>query len=273
MNRNTRGFTLPELLVATIVMGILGVALTGILVNDSRFVSKVDAMMNARQAARAAMNTMAVELQMVSNGGLTVATGKRVQARMPYAFGILCNRSGSLRYAVLIPTDSLMYATASPDGMAWRDASGGYTFMNISGVEDASLTSPCTSVGIQAPMGGRAIQITIIDDTLKVADVFYLHQTVDYRFSTSVEVPGRTALWRTQGTEPWEELLAPFDLSSAFRFWVAGSDTSLVIPPSDLSLITGLDLRLVGAAEVTPQGSSEPPSFEIRTRVNFLNRQ
>ena len=87
MNRNTRGFTLPELLVATVVMGILGVALTGILVNDSRFVSKVDAMMNARQAARAAMNTMAVELQMVSNGGLTVATGKRVQARMPNAAG------------------------------------------------------------------------------------------------------------------------------------------------------------------------------------------
>ncbi len=134
MTRNTRGFTLTELLVATIVMSILGLALTRILIGDSRFVSKVEAMMNARQVARAAMNTMGVELQMVSQGGLTAATRTQIGARVPYAFGILCDKRRRDRYAVLVPTDSIMYAAATANGMAWRNDAGSYTFMSAGGV-------------------------------------------------------------------------------------------------------------------------------------------
>ncbi len=281
MTRNTRGFTLTELLVATVVMGILGVALTRILIGDSRFVSKVEAMMDARQVARAAMNTMGVELQMVSRGGLTAASRTRVRARVPYAFGILCDRVWTgdrwIRYAVLVPTDSLMYANATANGMAWRNASGNYTFH-----EDVSAVRPgnpgqlnlCTNEGIRTNLPkSQFIEMRISNDTLTAGDVFYLYQDIRYRFSTSVEVPGRLGLWRQRSGDIWEELLTPFDPSSAFRFYVVGRDTSLIAPPADLSQVTGLELRLVGASEVTPHGSPAPPSFEIRTRVNFLNRR
>src|SRR5207253_1750967 len=64
---NRRGFTLTELLMAMAVMAILGVALTRILVNDSRFVSRQDAMLSARQGARAALNSVLSELSMVAD--------------------------------------------------------------------------------------------------------------------------------------------------------------------------------------------------------------
>ena len=121
MRRDPRGFTLTEMLVATVVMSILGLAMTRMLISDTRFVSKVEAMMNARQAARAAMNTMAVELQMVSRGGLTFADRTNLQALVPYAFGVLCELQGDTRYAALVPTDSLMYSISTPTGIAWRN--------------------------------------------------------------------------------------------------------------------------------------------------------
>lgn len=280
MNRNTRGFTLTELLVATIVMGILGVALTSILVNDSRFVSKVEAMMSARQAARAAMNVMGTELQMVSGGGLIAATRTDIRVRAPYAFGTLCDRrwNGSrwIRYAVLVPTDSLWYKTAQANGLAWRGRSGDYTFMGVGGVGSApdERSNFCTDSGIRLPdatYDGQFIRMRITDDTLVVGDVFYLYQDVRYRFSTSVDIEGRLGLWRQRSGDSWYELLAPFDPASEFRFYVGNSNTSQVAPPADLTTVTGLELRLVGASEVTPIGSASPPAFEIRTRVNFLN--
>jgi prepilin-type N-terminal cleavage/methylation domain-containing protein len=280
MTRNTRGFTLAELLVATVVMGILGLALTQILIGDSRFVSKVEAMMNARQIARAAMNTMGVELQMVSQGGLTAASRTGVRARVPYAFGILCERVWTgdrwIRYAVLVPTDSLTYANATANGMAWRNTSGNYTFHNrnprVRPGNPARMTL-CANEGIRTDLPkSQFIRMRVFNDTLTAGDVFYLYQDIRYRFYTSVEVPGRLGLWRRRSGSI-EELLTPFDPSSGFRFYVAGGDTSRVAPPADLSTVTGLEMVLVGASEVTPQGSPAPPSFEIRTRVNFLNRR
>lgn len=225
MNRNTGGFTLTEMLVATIVMGILGVALTGILVNDSRFVGKVEAMLNARQAARAAMNVMGTELQMVSGGGLIAATRTSIRVRAPYAFGTLCDRrwNGSrwIRYAVLVPTDSLWYETAQANGLAWRDRSGDYTFMGLDGVGSApdEYRNFCTDSGIRLPdatYDGQFIRMRITADTLVVGDVFYLYEDVRFRFSTSVDVEGRLGLWRRRSGDSWYELLAPFDPAEVF---------------------------------------------------------
>ncbi len=68
-----RGFTLVELLIAMVVTALLGVALTTLLISDSRFVSRQQAMLQARMAARASMNVMTVELQLVSDSGLIAA--------------------------------------------------------------------------------------------------------------------------------------------------------------------------------------------------------
>ena len=273
--RNGRGFTLTEMLVATVTMGIIGTALTRILITDSRFVSRVDAMMNARQAGRAAMNTMAVELNMVSGGGLLAASPTDVRARVPYTFGVLCERRAGLRYAALVPTDSMMYSTAQPNGLAWLNDSADYTYMTAWDVQSLSLADPsaCTDQRINILAGGQFVRMQMSNDTLNIGDVFYLYQTVRYRFYESAELPGRMGLWRRVGGGVWDELLAPFDASSGFQFYVGNGATPQPQVPADLSTVTGLDLILVGASEVTPQGSTGPLSFEVRTRVNFLNHQ
>ena len=140
MNRS--GLTLVELVITMVVMAILGTALTRILIDDSRFVDRVDAMMAARQSARAAMNVMTVELQMVSSGGLVSAAVDSVTVRVPYAFGIACARWGQKTNVSLMPADSAMYADATLSGLAWLDGTGAYNI--ITGVtlrRDVLLTA------------------------------------------------------------------------------------------------------------------------------------
>ncbi len=277
MMRNSKGFTLLELMLATVVTGIMGVALTQMLVHNSRFVAHTETTMNARQVARAAMNVMGAELAMVSNGGLMPgASATSITLRVPYAFGIICDVT-SQRIASLVPTDSILYASASADGLAWRnDTLDFYTFMTVSGVAAANSVeeqAKCTDQGISILTGGTAIKMTIGSDSLSIRDTFYLYQTINYQFKNSADLSGRLGLWRKRGTDADEEILAPFDSGSSFAFFVGAAATALALPPADLTTVVGLELNLVGSSELTPLDSSEPPSFEISTRVSFLNNQ
>ncbi len=276
MMRNAKGFTLIELMIGAVVTGIIGVAMTQMLVHNSRFVAHAEASLNARQVARAAMNVMGAELAMVSNGGLTAASATSITLRVPFAFGILCDRVSDHRIASLVPTDSVMFASASADGLAWRGifGSGEYTFMAVSSVETTTQHSnehKCTDQGISILTDGKMINMHVDADTLSIGDTFYLYQTIRYQFAASADLSGRLGLWRKRGSDADEEILAPFDNASSFAFYVSGAATAQVSPPTSLPDVVGLELNLVGSSEVTPLDSSEPPSFEISTRINFLN--
>ena len=276
MMRNSKGFTLIELMIGAVVTGIIGVAMTQMLVHNSRFVAHAEANINARQVARAAMNILGAELAMVSKGGLTAASSTSITLRVPFAFGILCGQT-SQRITSLVPTDSIMYASASADGMAWHsDALDTYTFMTVSSVAMApsgTEKAKCTDNGISFLTDANTIKMTITSDTLSIGDVFYLYQTIRYQFAASADLSGRLGLWRKRGDDADEEILAPFDNASSFAFFVGASSTALTSPPASLPDVVGLELNLVGSSEVTPLDSSEPPSFEISTRVNFLNNR
>ena len=274
--RNSKGFTLVELMIAATVTGIMGVALTQMLIHNSRFVAHTEAMMNARQVARAAMNVMGAELAMVSKGGLTMASATSITLRVPYAFGIVCGQT-SQRVASMVPTDSIMYASASASGLAWRDdMSDGYTFMAVSNVQAApsgTEQAKCNDQGIAILTDGTTIKMTITPDTLSIGDIFYLYQDVRYQFASSADLTGRLGLWRKRGSDADEEILAPFDNASSFAFFVGSAATAQASPPFVLATVVGLELNLVGSSVVTPLNSSQPPSFEISTRINFLTNQ
>ena len=277
MKRNSKGFTLIELLIAATVTGIMGVALTQMLIHNSRFVAQTEANMNARQVARAAMNVMGAELAMVSNGGLMPgASATSITLRVPYAFGIICGQT-SQRIGSLLPTDPIMYASATASGLAWRsDTSDAYTFMTVSNVQPATSgteKAKCTNQGIAILADGESIKMTVSSDTLSIRDIFYLYQTIRYQFASSADLTGRLGLWRKRGSDADEEILAPFDNASGFAFFVGSTATAQASPPTDLTTVVGLELNLVGSSEVTPLNSSQPPSFEISTRINFLTNQ
>jgi len=285
-----QGFTLAELLVAMAVMAVLGMTLTRILINDSRFVSKQDALMSARQGARAAMNTMVAELRAISDGGLVWDSAKKVQARIPFAFGVLCRRPNSFTTtAALLPYDSLAYASAiasgAPIGLAYRDnASHLYAFPTPTSlsVTSSTNTGQCTADSIRVlsgSPGGNLVDITAAPPNVlsgaSSGEIFYLYQTVTYSFANSTDpaLSGRQALFRQIGTLAPDELVAPFDSAAGFRC-LTGPNLARVNCPAagGASTVRGLELHLVSASMKPPQGAAKPQTFDLTTRVVFTNR-
>ncbi len=272
-----RGFTLTELLIGMVVLAILGTALARILINNARFVSRQDAMMESRATARAAMQAMVAELHMVSDNGLLTANRDSITVTVPYAFGMLCETTAGVTTGSLTPTDSLMYWSAVPDSMGIRSLTGGvYVKRRVTSVTASPQAANCTDDSIRVIPGGRLIGMTFGGPGVASGSLFYLSQTVTYLFSTSSAVPGRRGLWRTIGGGAPEELAAPFDTAAKFVFLLgpdmrADPRTSLTATASRDS-VRGLELRLTGQSINAPQGGSGPYNFDLRTRVAFMNK-
>ena len=270
---NSRGFTLVELLVGTVVMAILGVALVRMLMSDSRFVSQQDAMMVARQTSRGALNMMSVELRMITDGGLVAARRDSVRAFIPYAFGVACAKTSSGQIvAALVPPDSLTYASAVVGGFAWQDSTGAYQTVSGVSVTGSASANTCAADSVFVVPGGKLVTISgISGPEPDPGTILYLYQDISYRFGGSIELPGRIALWRRVGWV-YEELAAPFDTAAKFRCLVGPQLTVVDCPPSGgLDEVRGLELVLVGASDLAPHGSTEPATFDLTTRIAFLN--
>lgn len=264
-----RGLTLVELLITLVVFGILATAMTRLMISNSRFVSRQETLLEARQTARAGMNVLLPELRMVSDGGLLAASRDSVRLRIPYAFGVLCRND----VAVLAPVDSAAYAAARHAGVAVRDSTGPYWFHDSVTVTGATTaTGACDADSIRAIPGGARIELSAAN-LAPSGSVFYLYQVVTYRFANSADaaLPGRRALWRqAQGARP-EELLAPFDTAARFVFLVGSRLTPQLTVPASLATIRGLELRLVGASIAPAQGDAEPTRYALHPRIRFGN--
>lgn len=268
---NRRGFTLIELLLAMTLTAVLATALVRILLSDSRFVSQQDSMMAARNTARAAQNVLSVELRMVSDGGLVAAAAESVTVRVPYAFGIGCDRDDTDRIASLMPADSLMYVTAEPDGLMRRRQDGTYEFSGVTSVSASTESEECTDEDVSVVPGGAVVALRP-DNAVQDGQIFFLYQTITFKFSPSTDVPGRIGLWRRVNTNAYEELVAPFDTTSRFRFLVGATPQPTDIVPADLATVSGLEINLVTESYVIPQGKSDYMEFALPLQVAFLNR-
>jgi hypothetical protein len=194
--------------------------------------------------------------------------------------------------AALLPPDSLNYTNATPSGMAWRDDDGDYLAVPGVSVSNSSAFSACNSVSdsVFVLPDGKLVEISgfgsggfsVYETTVSsgtggqmppVGQIFYLYQSVTYSFGASLELPGQIALWRQVGFSSPVELVAPFDSAAGFRCLVGPDLDPVDCPPAGgLAVVRGLELRFVGASEVTPRGSAGPMTFDLFTRVPFLNK-
>lgn len=270
------GFTLIELLVAVVIAGILGTALTRLLVNDSRFVARQEAMLSARRTARTGMAWAGIELRMVGRGGLRAAARDSVTVRVPYAFGIVCGRLSGNEVLSMMPSDSLSTSTAVPTGIAWRRGDGGWTTDNSITVLTSGDPSVCAADSIRIVPDGRTIAVSGVPagapNEPPPGSIAYLFQDVTYWFAASVDIPGRMALWRRAGSQASEELVAPLDTASSFGFLRdAASMVATTLPPSDLTTVQGLELRIIGESEETLRDAGEPVEFPLVAQIRFMN--
>ncbi len=288
-----RGMTLAEVLIALVLIGIVGAMFTKMLVAQGRFFNSQYGQRSARSVSRAPMNFLLSELRMVQDlGGVAdaQADGKRLRLKVPYRFGVVCGTAGGATVASMLPVDSTVSATYA--GWAWRAVDGSYTEVvasdplgadsprDVTGVGEAT----CTAARIHKPVvttsgggtrPGGVLELRPASAAPPPISPLYLWQYVGYEFKASTAYPGRIGLYRTQadGTAGAQEieLMAPFDTSARFRFFVPDQDISQVAVPENLATIRGLDLVLNGAAGAPPSNGSTPAVNRLTTAVFFKN--
>ena len=274
-----RGFTLAELVVGMVVLGVLGAALTRLYLSQSRFYDLQGELRRARLVSRMAINAALSDLRMVeATGGLVSATPTQVTMRVPYAIGVVCANTAAQTTLSLWPIDSTVYATAGFSGYGWRDSLGNITYVEAGTSVSNDNASLCVAANVVTMPGGKVVAVrpplpATLPTVTAIGTPVFLIQRLTYEFKPSAALPGRTALWRTIfATGQADELVAPFDPTAKFRFLVAGSDTAQAGPPTPLSDIRGLELGLTSQSDRAPEGATAPRQAQVVTAVYFNNQ-
>jgi len=120
MHRFRRGFTTAEIITSIVIIGILGIAMTKLVVGQARSFQLDNGLKRARSASRSAMNIMITDLRMAHDSGASVTyldatNNRRVDVRVPLVFGVVCEVNGGNAVLSLVPVDSFQMAAAKYD--------------------------------------------------------------------------------------------------------------------------------------------------------------
>lgn len=271
------GMMLVELLVTLVILGLVGAAITGLFLTQSRFFGSQDARREARTASRSAVNVMLSELRMVDAiGGVVDADPKSVTLRVPYALGVVCSASSTETMVSLFPTDNVGPANQwSLSGYAWMDGTGLYRYRTASIGNSTGAAAACAGAGVAIVPDGLAIRLEPGDAMAPVGTPVILYRRITYDFRPVAGAPEIVQLWRKEeGSDIVEEAIGgPFDgASSRFRFYVLDGTEPEDLPPANPSQIRGLELILDGRSGRPGPGGAEPPSARYATAVFFHNR-
>ena len=288
---NRAGFSLAEIMVAVMILGIVGAGMMRVLVSQNRFFDQQNNLRTARSISRNAMVVLMADLRMVQDsGGVDSASTdfKTLRVLVPYRFGLACGISGSTTTVSMLPIDSAVNAMSTYKGFAVRSAtSGRYTYFFPSNPTGSDAPQPAGSPATCTGSASGQAQIKSMSLNGRTADILDLHssgssgavatapvfffQRVTYSFKTSNAYPSRLGLWRSVDNGVSEELMAPFDTSAGFRYYTSGVDTSNTVSVPALSDIRGVDVRLYSLSPRTTSNNTTPSSSKMVTSVFFKN--
>jgi type II secretory pathway pseudopilin PulG len=291
--RGRTGLTIVELLLSVVVTAIVGLAMMRTLRGTLLFGERSERAREARSVARGSLALVESDLASVTSSttGTSAgesASGTSVIVRQPIAMGTLCSANGSTAVVSLLPVDSVAWGTGAFAGSAWRASSGDWTYVAGGFTAAALAGTTCTSAGVLtlttgvgapgAPAGRTVQASTSIPASTPAGSLVLFYRRVQYEFATSVENPGRTALWRrllaATGTTPVSsfEVAGPFATGAGFEFYTGTSRVPTATVPTDLRTIRGLDLVLPGQSLSGGRDGSARAAQTIRTSVFFRNR-
>lgn len=295
VHRARAGTTLVELVIGLVVIAIVATGLLRLLTAQNRFADSQDAMRTSRSVSRDAFNIMMTDLRMVQDTlAIQKAKPDTITVRVPYAYGIVCGTTLGVTTVSLVPGDSAQRALATYGGVAYRDSATGIFQFSPKGLTGtlsygtSSQRQACadsvTGPGItQVTYRGRTDSVMAITQPVSTltpisaalpGNPMFLWQEITYAFGPSTAYgPSKRGLYRIVTGGPTDEIIAPFDTSAHFRFYVLNQDASQINPPSNLNTIRGLDLRLNAISPTTPTGSKAPKISKVMTAVYFKNRR
>ncbi|HJU75152.1 MAG TPA: type II secretion system protein [Gemmatimonadaceae bacterium] len=276
--RRRAGMGIPELIVGLVIMGILGIAAVKTFISQTRFAELQQKKRFARTVARAPVNLLLSEIRMADNANAVAAASSAsgassVTVRIPVSMAIVCGSSGAGTVLSLTPTDSAMSAGAAPSGYAYRTTSGLYSYTETPLTITSSGAGVCAAANITTLPGGRVVTVVPVFPVAATPGTpAFIYQRVRFSFAPSAIFPGRLGMWRTlEATGATEELAAPFDSSSRFRFYRNSNDTAdVAVPP--LNEINGIEFVLSGSSDRPRFGKAKPETALFRTSVFFTNR-
>lgn len=274
MLKTRPGFTLIEALVALVLTAIIGAAVTGVFISQSKLFDQQEKLGSARAVSRGASNIMMSELRMVEQTGgiVSPATNTKITLRVPYAMGVSCVDAGTLITSRL-PVDPFVLSDAGYSGYAYRALDGTYTYVPGGAQPANEAELACTAVNIAILPGGQVRSLAPGTGVgVPPGSPVFLYQIITYEIKASVAVPGTNALWRkTEELNRDEELVAPLGAGAMFRFYVSDAVAAQTAVPADLSTVTGLELVLDGLSE-RPSADGTLQSVPFETSVFFRNR-
>jgi prepilin-type N-terminal cleavage/methylation domain-containing protein len=272
--RNRSGTTLTELLVVMVVMGVVGAAMTGLMVSQSRFFNDQEGQANARRVARTGTTLLLSDLRAIeTSSGIVTATPTSFEVRVPYRVGVVCGTSGGGNLiATMQPVDSMIVASVTPTGWFWVDSIGGIHYrLGASSPSAGGAASVCTGNAITPIPNGDVVSFPGSPPAgANPGSTITLYQRVQYFWGNSTSVPGTRGLFRRiQSAAMSEEMVAPFDTTAAFRYHM--NDGSIVSSPGTMADIRGIEFALTGLNErnVTRGRTQRAP---LLTSVFFENR-
>ena len=285
--RRRAGFSLIEVLACLVILGVLGAAMTRMMLAQSRLYELQRAQRDARAIGRASMNLLFSDLRTVHDGAdaagsVVLASPESLEVRVPYAMGLVCGNNGSATTVSMLVADSAVKAMAKYAGYAYRNRpTGKYVYVPGDTISNSPVTSSSLSLcNLTAKIGfdtvaGRtwgALDLKPMNVTagLQPGAPVFLYQDVTYYFGNSTSYPGRVGLYRLVAGRTPDELVAPFDAGARFKFFVRSVDTSTVTPPAVLDSLVGVSLVLTGSSPSDMAGRTAEKS-KMETAVIFRN--
>lgn len=272
------GLSVAELVVGILILGIVGLALTRIMVAQARYFDHQKKSNLARNVSRGPLNRVVSDLRMVEAlGGVESATATAITVRVPYAIGIVCvSNLATGTHLSMLPVDSAMYAGPGYSGYAWRNGAGKYGYVESGTLTNDGTLSLCNTAGVSTLTADQAKVVRIypkLTDTASVGTPVFFFRKILYEFKNSTAVPGTIGLYRTiVATGATEELSAPYENTAKFRFFVGNSTVAQDAVPAQLSTLRGLELNMTGVSERIPAGGTQKERAPFTTAVFFKNR-
>ncbi len=266
------GVTVAELLIAMVVATIVGSSLLSLIIIQANFTNEMNAIRDARAVSKGVGNLLQSEMRMVEvAGGVVDADSTSITLRTPYVFGVACGPTGARTTVSLLPTDTATFAYASFSGWAFRTGDGDYTYLVGTSIVPGTA-STCATASVRTLADGWILDLGPAA-SVAAGTVVFLYQTLRYDFRPSTALPGRLGLWRTPlATGVPEEIAAPFNRDSRFRFYVFNADTAQSLAPTNLADIRGIQLILDGESEEVTLRDSVPKTYNFTVAVFFKNR-
>ncbi len=289
-----RGFTIMEVITALVIIGILGLAMTKLILGQTRGFQNQLGGRRARAAARSAMNILITDLRMTQDfGGVVAASAdnRRIVVNVPVVFGIVCEVNAANVVLSLIGADTFQVASSKYGGYAVRIPSTqvyGYSAAGSSDTVVSVSAGRCHGGGVNifadtgsiAGRAGRVVQASPAPPAGAVVGApAFVYQQVVYAFRTSTAFPGRLGLYRTiagrSGSDTLtEELIAPFGDSAKFGYFVSPfptRDSAVYTVPGNLNNIRGFRIKLPAESADTTPGRTTPQRTFTSTAVFFKN--